>query len=276
MNTIRKEKLKEFLTNIKVIVLKHYTDETKKNIFKNLKYCKKLEILNCTDCTFDKLTELPELPNTLKVLSCQKNKLTELPKLPNSLIVLDCFANELTKLPELPNSLNILNCWNNNLTELPKLPNSLTRLYCNNNNLTRLSKLPNTLKQLNCSNNELTELPELPNSLNSLLCFNNNLIELPDLPKNCFDFSYDYKKINYPKLDYEEDQEDEYYLVKLEIKIINKTNLKNRIIKRIKLLNRNVLLEWSARICMNPKRIQRLLDNHEIDFFDGSFDTLTY
>ena len=43
----------------------------------------------------------------------------------------------------------------------------------------------------------------------------------------------------------------------------------------MKLLNRTLLLEHSAMITMNPKRIQRLLDNHEIDFFDGSFDTLT-
>ena len=43
----------------------------------------------------------------------------------------------------------------------------------------------------------------------------------------------------------------------------------------MKLLNRNLLLENSAKITMNPKRIERLLDNHEIDFFDGSFDTLT-
>jgi hypothetical protein len=42
-----------------------------------------------------------------------------------------------------------------------------------------------------------------------------------------------------------------------------------------KLLNRTLLLENSAKICLNPKRIKRLLDNLEIDFFDGSFDTLT-
>ena len=51
--------------------------------------------------------------------------------------------------------------------------------------------------------------------------------------------------------------------------------MKNRIIKRMKLLNRTLLLEHSARITMNPKRIERLLDNLEIDFYDGSFDILT-
>ena len=43
----------------------------------------------------------------------------------------------------------------------------------------------------------------------------------------------------------------------------------------MKLLNRTLLLEHSAMITMNPKRIKRLLDNLEIDFFNGSFDTLT-
>ena len=49
-----------------------------------------------------------------------------------------------------------------------------------------------------------------------------------------------------------------------------------KIIKRMKILNRTLLLENSAKICLNPKRIKRLLDNLEIDFYDGSFDTLTH
>ena len=52
---------------------------------------------------------------------------------------------------------------------------------------------------------------------------------------------------------------------------INKPN----IIKRMELLNKTLLLEHSARISLNPKRIQRLLNSNEIDFLDGSFDTLT-
>ena len=43
----------------------------------------------------------------------------------------------------------------------------------------------------------------------------------------------------------------------------------------MQLLDRTLLLEHSARISLNPKRIERLLDNLEIDFFDGSFDNLT-
>ena len=177
----------------------------------------------------------------LKKFKCSICNLRKLPELPNSLIRLDCSFNNLTELPVLPNSLILLNCGNNKLTELPKLPNTLTHLYCNNNN-------------------NLTELPELPYSLINLECYNNNLTELPDLI-NPFIKVWSYNN-------------DLTYLNE-DIKTINETNSKNRTIKRMKLLNRTLLLEHSAMITMNPKRIQRLLDNKEIDFLDGSFDTLT-
>jgi len=178
----------------------------------------------------------------LKKFYCNNCALTELPELPDSLIYLDCSYNNLKKLPVLPNSLIYLNCSCNNLIELPNLPNSLTHLNCNNNNLRELPKLPNSLISLICYSNNLIELPDLPNSLTHLYCGHNNL------------------NINYPNQ---------------EIKTINETNSKKRIIKRMKILNRTLLLENSARICLNPKRIERLLNTNEIDFFDGSFDTLT-
>ena len=131
-------------------------------------------------------------------------------------------------------------CYGCDLNELPDLPNSLKYLDCSNNKLTKLPDLPNSIVYLGCSNNNLIELPDLPNSIVYLWCSNNNLIYLDE-----------------------------------DITTINKINLKNKIIKRMELLNRSLLLEHSARICMNPKRIQRLLDNLEIDFYDGSFDILT-
>ena len=49
---------------------------------------------------------------------------------------------DLTELPQLPQSLQILCCDNNNLTELPQLPQSLKLLYCSYNNLSELPQLP--------------------------------------------------------------------------------------------------------------------------------------
>ena len=229
--------------DIEEINLSDYNPETRNIILSNLKNYTKLEVFKCYN---HNLTELPNLPNSLIELYCSTNELTELPDLPNSLIYLECYYNNLTELPILPNTLIYLNCHHNNLTELPNLPNLLEHLNCSYNNLTELLNLPNLLKFLMCNNNNLTELPNLPNSLTWLYC-----------KEYCKDNKL---YLTYPNL---------------EIKTINETNFKNRIIKRMKLLNRTLLLEHSAMISMNPKRIKRLLDNNEIDFFDGSFDNLT-
>ena len=164
-------------------------------------------------------------------------------------IILSNFKN-YTKLKKF-------NCYNNNLTELPSFPKTLIYLKCYENKLTKLPNLPYSLMELYCHKNKLTELPDLPNSLQDLRCNDN---KLPDLPNS---LKYLYYNNNFT------------YLDDKEIKTINETNSKNRIIKRMKILNRTLLLEHSARICMNPKRIKRLLDTNEIDFYDGSFDTLT-
>ena len=74
----------------------------------------------------------------------------------NEIIYLNCSFNKLTSLPELPESLTDLNCSNNNLTNLPKLPELLKYLYCYSNNLHCYSnnlhcysnQLPSQLKRL--------------------------------------------------------------------------------------------------------------------------------
>ena len=140
---------------------------------------------------------------------------------------------------------------------MPKLPKELTHLNCGANNLTEITnsfyrqyELPKTLELLWFYGNNFKKLPDLHNSLTLI-----NHSVMINYNKSCNDLDLIYP--NY------------------KVKTINETNLKNRIIKRMKLLNRTLLLEHSAMITMNPKRIQRLLDNLEIDFFDGSFDTLT-
>ena len=69
--------------------------------------------------------------------------------------ILDCANKQLTELPELPDTLKTLDCDNNQLTELPELPDTLQYLYCNNNQLTELPELPDTLLNLRCSDNQL-------------------------------------------------------------------------------------------------------------------------
>jgi uncharacterized repeat protein (TIGR01451 family) len=134
------------------------------------------------DCNTNLLSSLPSLPNGVYILRCQSNRLTSLSALPNSLLELDCFSNQLTSLPSLPDSLQLLVCGSNQLTSLPSLPDSLEILECSGNPLNSLPSLTNKLSQLGCSSNQLISLPSLPIYLTTLICEYNQLTNLPSLP----------------------------------------------------------------------------------------------
>jgi len=104
------------------------------------------------NCSWDNLTELPELPEC-KELYCYCNDLTKLPELPKC-EKLYCYYNNLTELPEL-SKCKELDCSYNSLVKLPKLP-ECEILYCSNNNLAKLPELPKC-KKLVCLRNPLKE-----------------------------------------------------------------------------------------------------------------------
>lgn len=186
-------------------ILSQFPDDTKhidissmhlRNI-PSLNRFRNLESLNCSE---NKLTELPALPDTLKKLNCSRNrglKLVNLPErleilhcynincealpnLPNSLIELDCSYNSLTKLPPIiATSLVVLNCSYNKLRVVPVAPPTLQKLICNNNNILVLPEFSN-LEYLECSNNQLRKLFTLPKSLNTLICENNPWTQQPE------------------------------------------------------------------------------------------------
>ena len=122
--------------------------------------------------SFDQITQLDNYDEIIYI-NWHNNKLSSLPQLPNSLEILWCSSNNLYCLPQLPISLISLSCYNNNLSSLPQLPKSLIYLYCDHNNLSSLPQLPNSLKELYCSYNNLSSLPQLPNSLEKIWCDNN-------------------------------------------------------------------------------------------------------
>lgn len=129
-------------------------------------------------CDCYKLTELPILPNTLKILNCSGNILTNLPILPSTLIKLYCSYNEIIVLPKLPNSLNILSCGSNNIIEILELPINLTIFDCSSCKIIQLPSIfPSKLKKIIVCFNELTELPELPERIKMIeiidCCYNN-------------------------------------------------------------------------------------------------------
>lgn len=136
--------------------------------------------LNCGNNPFTNLNTLPNLLQTLYCGNC--SQLTSIQSLPNSLVNLYCSYSPLTNLPTLPNTLQKIECRSIQLTSLPTLPNSLINLDCRINQLTTLPTLPNALTILDCSYNQLTSFaPSMPNSLQSLNCENNLLTNLPTL-----------------------------------------------------------------------------------------------
>jgi hypothetical protein len=168
--------------------------------------------------------------------------------------------------------LQIINI--NSLNQLPSFTDCihLKTLICSNNNLITLPrKLPNTLSYFNCSSNKLTELPLLHEGI-YVYCSHNFLYSLPLFPKKYIIY-FDFNPIknvytsNHPehmkktndilyKLKYN------YYFIKYAKKIFYYF-LKRRMI-RIK----NELLIKSAIITMSPKRIERILNLHEICKYD--------
>jgi hypothetical protein len=134
--------------------------------YTNLKYL---------NCSYNNITLLNNLPDSLEVLICCSNSILCLPdQLPPNLIHLNCFLNAIHKLPEnLPPTLKYLNCACNLLLNLPKrLPPNLIHLNCFGNYITHLSSLPNTLMYLDCYKNDLITLPYLPDTLVTLYAFN--------------------------------------------------------------------------------------------------------
>ncbi|HEX8516414.1 MAG TPA: T9SS type A sorting domain-containing protein [Bacteroidia bacterium] len=134
------------------------------------------------DCSYNMISTIADLPDSLEMLNCSRNNLDSLPLLPAYLTELICSSNPLDSLPVLPATLTRLTCINNNLAFLPMLPPSLEYLNCSGNLLTVLPVLPATLTELNCSSNFLANLPTLPASMTTLVCSGNQLGSLPALP----------------------------------------------------------------------------------------------
>jgi Leucine-rich repeat (LRR) protein len=116
-----------------------------------------IEGITHLDCHNECLTELKDIPSTIKWLDCSNNKLTDLNNLPETLEYLDCSHNPITKLPVLPN-LTYLNCSSTILTELPELP-KLEKIYFSGTNITHLRGLSKSIKLIDGFVDELEGLP---------------------------------------------------------------------------------------------------------------------
>jgi Leucine-rich repeat (LRR) protein len=153
-----------------------------------IQYFKNLDSLRLNADTM--LSNIPALPQHLKVFECRNNYLDSLPPLPDSLQRFVCDFNSISQLPALPPTLQYLSCINNHLSTLPALPSGIRVLYCSGNQLDSLpGTLPDSLVLLSCYSNKLSVLPALPASLTQLLCSSNLLGSLPVLPASLANLS---------------------------------------------------------------------------------------
>ena len=139
------------------------------------------ENLTHLNCSYNQITQLPNLPSNLNYLNTSHCvNLNLISSFPNSLEFIDSSYNQINNLPDLPTNLKQIYCAFNTLNKLPNLPYNLTHIDCSFNNLTSLPYLPENLAHINCSYNELTFLPDLPAELglvynNPLNIFNNEI-----------------------------------------------------------------------------------------------------
>jgi len=167
-------------------------------------------------------------------------------------------------------NLKKFNCQYRCLERLPKLPKSLKELDCSYNAINRIEddELPLGLKILYCQYNKLVELPDISETIFMLKCSPNILLNIHPLYK-LIQETYNIQKFQIYYCKGVVLKNNDNYL-----KTLKEFQSKKRILKRLSILGRTLLLENSAKICLNPKRIERLLESKEIDFFDGSFETI--
>ena len=140
-----------------------------------------------------------ELPPNLERLWIPNGKFKKLPELPNTLKILSCSSTNVEALPyDLPPLLEELHIENTNIKHLPyELPETLRDLLCDNTLIKYLPRtLPPHLEILSISNTKIEELPSLPDSLEILYMSNTPIKTLPDkLPTSLYDLELDNTKL---------------------------------------------------------------------------------
>ena len=129
-----------------------------------------VESLDISYCDLTELPhEITQL-RSLKYLNCSGNPLQYL-NITNSITELKCSGCKISEIRELPSSLRILDISMNNLHELPDAIASLPHLEyldCSDNYIEIINNLTCPLIQLNCGSNNITSIYNLPPSLTSL------------------------------------------------------------------------------------------------------------
>lgn len=170
-----------------------------KNIISIINIPNDLEILICSNNLIKKLDILKNISKkdlygkycNLQLLKCEFNSITNLDNLPQSLKKLYCEYNSISNLDNLPSSILILSCSDNLIRNLDNLPYGIKNLNCSHNLITNLDNLPSTIEFLDCSYNKLINLNYLPSSIKILKCHMDtiNLNNLPSSIKELYDIT---------------------------------------------------------------------------------------
>ncbi len=195
---------------------------------------KNLKRLICKDNLINEI-DTKELPINLEYFDCSYNKLTYIPELPQNLTTLICSSNLISGLPNLPKYLGTLICSYNNLKELDGVSSSI---------------LPDTLIYLDCSYNQIERIYQVPLSLKTLICKGNPIKETILMTDFYNDMDLYVSSNSEDDLDsqsYESSEVDEIIDIVNESKDIILDNGKNIIIT-----NRNYILE-NAKLSSDSK-----------------------
>jgi hypothetical protein len=152
------------------------------------------------------LTELPNLPNTVKKLNCSYNPLKTLRNLPPNLRTLKCEGTALVRFENVPITLRYVNCSGSDLTSLDGLPDSIRYIIAHNCSelkkvyklpaeliwldlyycdIERIVNIPNNVEYIDIACNRIMSLPRLPESLKTLNCkMSHRLSHVTNLPSN--------------------------------------------------------------------------------------------
>lgn len=137
--------------------------------------------LNINKIGIEGILDLSKFTRLVK-LNCSSNRITQIINIPNSLKKLECFNNLITSLDNLPENLEHLSCEFNNIKFLDNLPTNLKYLVCGSNPIESLDYLPNGLIKLECCETPIYSLNCLPNSLLTLNIQNNPNLKTIVLP----------------------------------------------------------------------------------------------
>ncbi|KAH0791029.1 protein phosphatase 2C [Histomonas meleagridis] len=148
---------------------------------KNLKkFAPRLENFNASH---NYISEFPEFPETISIITLDNNRLSTIPSLTkyNQLRILTLYHNYITNLPALPSSLRQFGIFENRISTIDEQPEfTLKSIDLHSNLLTTIPTLPNLLVY-SLSNNQITSFnaDNLCKSIYKLDLSSNGIEEVP-------------------------------------------------------------------------------------------------